>query len=79
MLYRRSYGDSHLKAARIRLEHGEAVKNGKWIQDWAVLIYAIPLLFGRQSTSNWYEPMARSQRRREVTDTHWQDRSLSSQ
>jgi len=45
-----------IKAARICLEHGEAVKKGKWIQDWAVLIYAIPLLFGRQSTSNWYEP-----------------------
>jgi hypothetical protein len=32
------------------------VRNGKWIQDWAVVVYAVPLLFSRQIGSNWYEP-----------------------
>jgi hypothetical protein len=45
-----------IKEAGIRLERGDAVKNGKWIQNWAVVVYAVPLLFGRQIGSNWYDP-----------------------
>jgi hypothetical protein len=45
-----------MKEAGIRLERGDAVRNGKWIQDWAVVVYALPLLFSRQIGSNWYEP-----------------------
>jgi hypothetical protein len=45
-----------MKAARVRLERGEGVKKGKWIQNGAVVIYTLPLLFGRQWTSTWTEP-----------------------
>jgi hypothetical protein len=34
-----------LKLARARLERGEKVPLGKWIQSWAVLLYLAPLLF----------------------------------
>jgi hypothetical protein len=45
-----------MKEAGIRLERGDAVRNGKWIQDWAVVVYALPLLFSRQIGSHSYEP-----------------------
>jgi hypothetical protein len=45
-----------LKAAHSRLENGEKVGEGRWIQSWSVLLYAIPFLWQQQSTSVWQTP-----------------------
>jgi hypothetical protein len=45
-----------VQAARLRLESGKAVAKGEWIQNGAVLIYVLPLLFGKRWTSSWTEP-----------------------
>lgn len=44
-----------LKAAASRLEKGEKVREGRWIRSWSVLVYALPLLFHRNSTSSWID------------------------
>lgn len=45
-----------LRDARARLESGRKVKTGRWIESWAVILYALPLLGHRVSTSSWREP-----------------------
>ncbi len=44
-----------LKAAASRLEKGKKVSEGRWIRSWSVLVYALPLLFHRRSTSSWID------------------------
>lgn len=44
-----------LKAAAARLEKGTKVREGRWIRSWSVLVYALPLLFHRSSTSTWID------------------------
>ena len=45
-----------LKLARWRLEQGEKVRDGRWIESWSVLLYALPLLWRQVSTSSWRAP-----------------------
>jgi hypothetical protein len=45
-----------LKLARWRLEQGEKVRDGRWIESWSVVLYALPLLWHHVSTSNWTAP-----------------------
>lgn len=42
-----------LRAAASRLEKGNKVSEGRWIRSWSVVVYALPLLFHRNSTSSW--------------------------
>jgi hypothetical protein len=44
-----------LIAAASRLEKGTKVGEGRWIRSWSVLVYALPLLFHKNSTSNWID------------------------
>lgn len=44
-----------IKAAASRLEKGKKVREGRWIRSWSVLVYALPLLFHRSSTSSWID------------------------
>lgn len=45
-----------VRAALARLEDGRKVREGRWIRSWAVLLYALPLLWHQISTSSWKEP-----------------------
>ncbi len=44
-----------IRLAAFRLERGERVPPGSWIQSWSVILYAVPLLFHKVSTSSWIE------------------------
>ena len=44
------------KRARWRLEGGERVRPGRWIESWSVAIYALPLLWQHITTASWKEP-----------------------
>lgn len=48
-------GWSVIKLARRRLEAGERVPSGRWIESWTVLVYALPLLFHNLRSSSWRE------------------------
>jgi hypothetical protein len=39
------------RLARTRLESGSKVREGKWIRSWAIIVYALPLLWHQTSTS----------------------------
>ena len=45
-----------VRSARRHLETGRRVTAGRWIQDRSVVLYTLPLLFYRQTTSSWIEP-----------------------
>jgi hypothetical protein len=45
-----------VRSALSRLEGGRKVREGRWIESWAVILYALPLLWHRTSTSSWREP-----------------------
>ena len=45
-----------LKHARWRLEQGVQGPEGRWSESWSVLLYALPLLWQRVSTSSWRAP-----------------------
>ena len=45
-----------LRFVRRRLEAGEKVEPGRWIESWSVMIYALPLLWHQGSTSSWIAP-----------------------
>lgn len=47
---------SCIRTARLRLEAGKKVQSGRWVPSWSVLIYALPLVFRFNSTSNWTDP-----------------------
>ena len=38
-----------------RLKSGKKVREGRWIESWGVIIYALPLLWHRVSSSSWTE------------------------
>ncbi len=38
-----------------RLESGRKVRGGRWITHWGVLVYTLPLLGHRASSSSWIE------------------------
>jgi len=42
--------------AKAMLECGGRVRPGRWVRDPSVLLYALPLLFERHTTSTWAEP-----------------------
>ncbi|MBI3885139.1 MAG: hypothetical protein HY302_05350 [Opitutae bacterium] len=44
-----------LKYARARLESGNRVEPGRWIFSWGVLLFTLPLLYRRTTTSSWKE------------------------
>lgn len=44
-----------VRSALSRLENGEKVREGKWIESWGVIAYALPLLVHRTSSSSWIE------------------------
>jgi hypothetical protein len=45
-----------VRTAAARLESGQKVGEGGWIESWSIILYAVPLLFHRTSTSKWIEP-----------------------
>lgn len=45
-----------LKSVRWRLETGERVPPGRWIESWSVMLYPLPLLWHQMSTSVWKQP-----------------------
>jgi len=44
-----------VRFALARLESGKKVRSGRWIKSWSVIVYALPLLWHRTSTSSWKE------------------------
>jgi hypothetical protein len=44
-----------VRAALSRLERGKKVREGRWIESWSVMVYALPLLWHRTSSSSWTE------------------------
>jgi hypothetical protein len=44
-----------IRSAKLRLENGPIINEGRWIQSWWVLLYFVPLLFRRTTTSSWVE------------------------
>lgn len=44
-----------VRLALAGLESGKRVKAGNWIESWGVMLYAIPLLVHRTSSSSWIE------------------------
>jgi hypothetical protein len=44
-----------VRAALARLESGRKVREGRWIESWSVILYALPLLWHRTGTSSWIE------------------------
>jgi hypothetical protein len=40
-----------VRSARVRIESGRGVGEGRWIQSWLVIVYALPLLWHQNSTS----------------------------
>lgn len=44
-----------IRSALSRLETGKKVREGRWIESWSVLVYALPLLVFRSSISHWVE------------------------
>jgi hypothetical protein len=45
-----------IRAALSRLEKGNKVREGRWIESWSVIVYTLPLLVFRSSSSHWVEP-----------------------
>ncbi len=45
-----------VRVALTRLEEGSKVREGRWITSWRVVLYALPLLVHRTSSSTWREP-----------------------
>lgn len=45
-----------VRAALTRLEYGRKVGAGRWIESRTVILYALPLLWHRTSSSRWTEP-----------------------
>jgi len=45
-----------VRAALTRLERGGKLREGRWIVNWGVLLYALPLLWHQNSSSSWLEP-----------------------
>lgn len=44
-----------VRATLSRLESGKKVREGRWIESWSVIVYALPLLWHRISSSSWTE------------------------
>ena len=44
-----------VRSALSRLESGKKVREGRWIESWGVIVYALPLLWHRISSSSWTE------------------------
>jgi hypothetical protein len=44
-----------VRRALSRLESGKKVREGRWIESWSVMVYALPLLWHRISSSSWVE------------------------
>jgi hypothetical protein len=44
-----------VRSALSRLESGKKVREGRWIESWGVIAYALPLLWHRTSRSSWTE------------------------
>lgn len=44
-----------VRSALSRLESGMKVREGKWIESWSVMVYALPLLVHRTSSTSWTE------------------------
>ena len=45
-----------VRTALARLEDRKKIRAGRWIESWAVILYAVPLLWHRTSSSSWREP-----------------------
>lgn len=44
-----------VRSALARLQSGRRVREGRWVESWLVIVYALPLLFHRISSSSWIE------------------------
>lgn len=45
-----------VRSALAALEAGRKVREGRWIESRGVILYALPLLWHRSSSSTWIEP-----------------------
>jgi hypothetical protein len=43
------------RSALARLKTGRKVREGNWIESWSVIVYALPLLVHRTTSSSWNE------------------------
>lgn len=44
-----------VRSALSRLASGRKVREGRWIESWSVIVYALPLLVHKTSSSSWIE------------------------